>query len=277
MRFVKEILSGWGNIPQSMANVLYLRNGVDAKEALSFDKLIPRGLGRSYADQATNSNHTVLKMERMNHFLSFDSESGVLECEAGVSFEDIIQHLAPRGWFPMITPGTKYITIGGAIANDIHGKAHHEDGSFVNCVYDFTIFLVDGRILKASREENADLFWGNFGGLGLLGIILTARIQLRKIETTYFRQKAIATQNLDEMLLAIDESEKEFNSSVAWLDSMATGKNLGRGVLVMGVQAKFNELPDKLKTAPLKIGKKPKLSVPFYLPSFTLNQLTVKI
>jgi decaprenylphospho-beta-D-ribofuranose 2-oxidase len=277
MYFHEEVISGWGNIPHSKSKVAYPREDRDIIDSLLSDKIIPRGLGRSYADQSTNTGHSVLAIEKMNKFLAFDATTGILECEAGVSLDDIIEALTPRGWFPMITPGTKYITIGGAIANDIHGKAHHADGSFVNCVLDFTILLANGQIVKASREENADLFWANFGGLGLLGVILTARIQLRKIETTYFVQKAYSAKNLDDMLRAIDDSEKEYTSSVAWIDSLATGKNLGRGVLTMGNNAKLSDLPDKLKSDPLKLGKKAKLTVPFYLPAFSLNTLTVSI
>src|SRR5690606_19863279 len=198
MNTIEETLSGWGNIPKSAGKVLYPHFTDDLREVLSLGEILPRGLGRSYADQATNRHHFIVKMEKMNHFLSFDEETGILSCEAGVSLEEIIQYLTPKGWFPMITPGTKYVTIGGAIANDVHGKAHHVDGSFVNCVLDFTIMLADGNIVRASREENSDLFWANFGGLGLLGTILTATLQLRKVETTYFRQKAVATGNLDD-------------------------------------------------------------------------------
>jgi decaprenylphospho-beta-D-ribofuranose 2-oxidase len=277
MMVQEEVLSGWGNIPRSINKVMYARDPRDLLRGLPHDQILSRGLGRSYADQATNTNHLILKMEKMNHFLEFDEDKGILKCEAGVSLEEIITHFAPRGWFPMITPGTKYITIGGAIANDVHGKAHHADGSFVNCVYDFTILLADGRILVASRDENPDLFWANFGGLGLLGIILTATIQLRKIETTYFRQKAFAAKNLDEMLQAIDDSEKDFNSSVAWIDPMAKGKSLGRGVLTSGNHARLDELPEKMRKDPLKLGKKPIVTVPFYLPEFILNPLTVSI
>jgi FAD/FMN-containing dehydrogenase len=277
MQSSEETLSGWGNIPATTSQVFYPQTARDIRAALDSGKILPRGLGRSYADQATNREHHILKMEKMNHFLAFDAEKGILHCEAGVSLEEIIDHLAPRGWFPLITPGTKFITIGGAIANDVHGKAHHADGSFVNCVYDFTILLANGEIVRASREENADLFWANFGGLGLLGTILTATIQLRKIETTYFVQKSVAARNLDEMLAAIDVSEQSYTSSVAWIDSMAKGKNLGRGVLTMGNHALLSDLPPKLRTNPLKLGKKAKLAVPFYLPSFTLNTLTVKI
>jgi FAD/FMN-containing dehydrogenase len=277
MHFQSETLSGWGNIPHSIGHVAYPRSGEDILTTPRTDKVIPRGLGRSYADQSTNTGHAVLKLEKFDRFLAFDPEKGILECQAGVSLEAIIEVFAPRGWFPMITPGTKYITIGGAIANDVHGKAHHADGSFVNCVYDFTIMLADGRVLKASREENSDLFWANFGGLGLLGVILTARIQLRKVETTYFKQKAVAAKNLDSMLDAIDACEMEYSSSVAWIDSMAKGKNLGRGVLTMGNHALLSDLPANLRSNPLKLGKKAKLSVPFYLPSFSLNPLTVSI
>lgn len=276
MQIQEEVLSGWGNIPRSINKVMYAR---DPRELVRLpnDQVLSRGLGRSYADQATNTDHVVLKMEKMNHFLSFDDEKGILHCEAGVSLEEIINHLAPRGWFPMITPGTKYVTIGGAIANDVHGKAHHADGSFVNCVYDFTILLADGRVLRASRDEHPDLFWANFGGLGLLGIILTATIQLRRIETTYFRQKAFAAKNLDEMLQAIEDSGKEYSSSVAWIDPMAKGKSLGRGVLSMGNHAMLEELPDHLRKNPLKLGGKPKITVPFYLPGFILNPFTIRI
>jgi decaprenylphospho-beta-D-ribofuranose 2-oxidase len=277
MHFQEEVLTGWGNIPHSISKVAYPREEQDIKGSLVADKFIARGLGRSYADQSTNTGHKVLRLEKMNHFLSFDEATGVLECEAGLTLEEIIQTLTPRGWFPMITPGTKYITIGGAIANDIHGKAHHADGSFVNCVYDFTILLADNRIIKASREENADLFWANFGGLGLLGVILTARVQLRKVETTYFVQKAVAAKNLDDMLKAIDASDKDYSSSVAWIDSLAKGKKLGRGVLTMGNHAKLGDLPSSLRSNPLKLGKKAKLTVPFYLPAFTLNTFTVSI
>jgi FAD/FMN-containing dehydrogenase len=177
----------------------------------------------------------------------------------------------------MICPGTKFVTVGGAIANDIHGKAHHIDGSFVNCVLSFTILLADGSILTASREENSDLFWANFGGLGLLGVILTARIKLRKVETMYFSQKSVKIRNLDHMLETLNKLDHEYNYSVAWIDALAKGDKLGSGVISFGNSAKLNELPEKLKSEPLKLHSKGKLTVPIFLPSFTLNNLTVRI
>ncbi len=273
----EQILSGWGNYPQTKATVMYPSNDQELNQAYQEDGLIPRGLGRSYGDQATNKDRFVIDMNRFNHFLSFDEKEGVLECEAGVTLEDIIACFAPKGWFLMITPGTKYVTIGGAIANDVHGKAHHVDGSFASCVLDFTILLSDGTIMRASREENDDLFWANFGGLGLLGTILSARIKLRKIETTFFRTKAIEIKNLDHLFDALDTYDKAYNYSVAWVDSLAKGEKLGKGVLSVGNHAKLDELPAKIRKDPLFVTGKPKFNIPVYLPGFTLNPITIRI
>lgn len=273
----KEKLAGWGNYPVIESFTLNPRNEEDVKNDIKMGQLVPRGLGRSYGDQAVNDGKYVAICTKLNHFLHFDEKEGILECEAGVSLEEIISVFGPKGWLPMICPGTKFVTIGGAIANDIHGKAHHIDGSFVNCVISFTILLADGNTVDASRTENSDLFWANFGGLGLLGVILKAKLKLRKIETTFFRQKSVVIKNLDHMLEALDEYDHEYNYSVAWIDAMAKGKKLGGGVLTLGNSAKLDELPANLKENPLKIHSTGKLAVPFFLPSFALNGLTVRL
>lgn len=273
----ERILSGWGNLPKSKSTVVTPQNDADIQNILLFDKVINRGLGRSYADQATNHDNTVIETIRLNSFIDFNEKEGILECESGVSLDDIIRIFGPKGWFPLVTPGTKYVSIGGAIANDVHGKGHHIDGSFINCVLDFRILLSDGSVVNASREENTDLFFANFGGLGLLGFILSARIKLRKIETTYFVNEAIVTKNIEELLDEIDKADKEYHYSLGWVDSLAKGKNMGRGVLTIGNHALISDLPQKLKKDPLVISKPPVLKVPFYLPSFTLNTITIKI
>jgi decaprenylphospho-beta-D-ribofuranose 2-oxidase len=273
----KEKLAGWGNYPVAESITLNPRDTDDAKGDIKKGEVIARGLGRSYGDQAVNENNYVAICTKLNHFLHWDEQEGILECEAGVSLEEIITYFGPKGWLPMICPGTKFVTIGGAIANDIHGKAHHIDGSFVNCVLSFTILLADGTVVEASRSENADLFWANFGGLGLLGVLLKARLKLRKIETTYFKQKSLVIKNLDHMLEALDQYDHEYNYSVAWIDALAKGSKLGSGVLTLGNAAKLNELPEKLKAEPLKLHKTSKLAVPFFLPSFVLNGLTVRM
>lgn len=272
----QEILAGWGNYPFSSSYTLHPTEVKEWQQAVQQGNFITRGLGRSYADQATNKNHVVGIATKMNRFLHWEAQQGVLQCEAGVSLEEIITVFAPQGWLPMICPGTKFVTIGGAIANDIHGKAHHVDGSFMNCVLSFTILLANGEIVTASRTENQDLFMANFGGLGLLGVILTATVQLRKIETTYFRQQSVKVKNLDEMLAAL-EKYAHYNYSVAWIDSLAKGDQLGRGVLTVGNAASLAELPPALQQKPLQLHKKSALQVPFFLPGFVLNNFTVRI
>ena len=278
MTFKSETIAGWGNFPWLKTKISIL-NSLSVAEKLVAEPttIIARGLGRSYGDQAINERGITAVTTQLNKFIAFDSQNGILCCEAGVILDEIITHFAPRGWFPSICPGTKFVTIGGAIANDIHGKAHHVDGSFVNCVLSFDTLLANGTIATASRTENSDLFWASFGGLGLLGIIVSATIQLRKIETTFFKQKAIKTKNLDQLLDAIDEADKTYNYSVAWIDSMVTGKNLGRGVLTIGNAALLADLPPNLLANPLQIGKKAKIKLPLYFPEFALNNITVRL
>ncbi len=272
----QESLAGWGNFPVSTCYTAYPSREEEIKKLIREGNIIARGLGRSYGDQAINKDGLVMISSHLNYLLAWDEQTGILECESGVSLEDIINVFVPKGWLPMICPGTKYVTIGGAIANDIHGKAHHVDGSFYKCVISMRVLLANGEIVTASREENADLFEASFGGLGLLGVILSAKIRLRKIETTYFRQKSIKVKNLDQMLNAL-EQYKHLNYSVAWIDAMAKGNKLGSGVLTVGDAATVEELPPALRREPLKLHKKSKLTVPFFLPGFLLNNFTVKI
>ena len=272
----QEILAGWGNYPTANSYVTTPANAQELRAMITTGPVIARGLGRSYGDQAIHTDKKVCVCTRMHHFFSWDEGEGILVCEAGASLDEIITTFAPRGWMPVICPGTKFVTIGGAIANDIHGKAHHADGSFINCVISFTILLANGSIVTASREEHPDLFIANFGGLGLLGVILTAKIRLRKIETTYFRQQSVKVNNLEEMLDALEQF-RHCNYSVAWMDPLATGKQLGSGVLTVGDAAAFDVLPEILRKEPLKIHDAFKLNVPFFLPDFTLNNFTVRL
>jgi len=270
-------LSGWG--ANARVDCLLTEPTATSEIAARLDRTgtIARGLGRSYGDAATNAGGRVLGMARVDHYLGFDESTGTLTCEAGMSLEQIIQDFAPRGWFPMITPGTKFVTVGGCIANDIHGKAHHAQGCFLSCVDAMTVLLASGEVVVASRSENPDLFWATFGGMGLLGVVLTATIRLRRIETTYFHQRSIRVNNLEAMMAALDEHDHTFPYSVATLDVLATGTRLGRGVLTVGDHANRDELPPTLAANPLRISGPPKLSVPFDLPEFTLNPLSIRL
>jgi len=270
-------LTGWGANYRAECFVVEPPFTSDVAACIDTGGAISRGLGRSYGDCAINSGRQVVSMRAMSRMLHFDNQTGTLTCEAGTSLESIIETFAPQGWFPMITPGTKFVTVGGCIANDIHGKAHHAQGCFSNCVDSMTVLLASGEIVTASRTQNDDLFWATFGGMGLLGVILTATIRLRRIETTYFHQKAIQVSDLESMMTALDEYDHEFPYSVATLDVFATGARLGRGVLVVGDHAKLSELPPRLAANPLKVSEPPKLTVPFELPEMTLNPLSMRM
>jgi len=270
-------LSGWGANTRADCDLRLPELEAQVKASLDPRGTVPRGLGRSYGDAALNSGGRVLGMTSFNRYLGFDETTGTLSCEAGVSLEHILRDFAPHGWFPMVSPGTKFVTIGGCIANDIHGKAHHVQGSFSTCVDSFTVLLASGEVLTASRSENTDLFWASFGGMGLLGVILTATIRLKKIETTYFRQRSIRVNDLEGLLAAFREYDHAFPYSVATLDVFASGARLGRSVLALGDHARLEELPAALAADPLRVSGPPKLTVPFELPTLALNRLSIRV
>jgi decaprenylphospho-beta-D-ribofuranose 2-oxidase len=276
-RAVTTRLSGWGANVRADCVLLEPENEAHIAAALDRAGTIARGLGRSYGDAALNGGGRVLGLRRFDRYIAFDHATGTLTCEAGTSLGQIIHDFVPRGFFPRITPGTKFVTVGGCIANDVHGKAHHAQGSFCNCVDAFTVLLANGAVVVASRSENADLFWATFGGMGLLGVILTATIRLLRIETTYFREKAIGARDLETMLGVLDENNQSFPYSVATLDVFATGARLGRGVVALGDHATVAELPPALAADPLRLSRSSKLTVPFELPELTLNRWSIRL
>ncbi len=267
-------LSGWGaqrRVPCTLQRPDARR---EVHGAIDPAGTIARGLGRSYGDAAVNEEGRVVGMRSVDHYLAFDQGTGLLTCEAGVSLEQILNTFAPRGWFPGITPGTKYVTVGGCIANDVHGKGHHAQGSFVSCVTSMRILVADGTVVQASREENSDLFWACFGGLGLLGIVLDATLQMRPVETTYFHQQVLLAEDLNEMIAHMEATDDDFPYSVANIDFVATGAQMGKGVLTVGDHATREELPRKLSDTPRKLHGGPLADVPIQLPGITLNPLT---
>ena len=270
-------LSGWGGNLRVDCRLREPETPAEARSSIDHSGTIPRGLGRSYGDAAINAGGQVLGLRRMDRYLAFDAETGTLTCEAGVTLDQIIRDFAPRGWFPMITPGTKFVTVGGCIANDVHGKAHHAQGCFSSSVDHMTMLLASGDVVRASRDQNTDLFWATFGGMGLLGVVLTAQIRLRRIETTYFRKKSIQVKDLESMLAALEENDRSFSYSVATLDVTAKGPRIGRGVVSVGEAARRADLPPRLAADPLRLGSPPRITVPFDLPELTLNPVSIRL
>lgn len=257
--------SSWGRYPTVPASALNPASRSDAiPMILAAGALTPRGLGRSYGDSALSA--TLIGTRRLDHFISFDPHSGVLTCEAGVSLSTIAQYFVPRGWFLPVSPGTQYVTMGGAIASDVHGKNHHRNGSFTDHVSSIDIALGDGTILTANRESHADLFHATCGGMGLTGLILAATIRLQPIASSQIIETTLKAPQLD-VALDLFEQHAAATYSVAWIDCLARGRSLGRSLVFVGEHA---------TAGPLQWQTKPQLNVPFDAPSGTLNRLTVK-
>ena len=267
-------LSGWGRWPRRACHVETPRSPEEAAAlAASAPELIARGLGRSYGPPAMNPKLTA-EMSALNRIIAFDPATGVLTAEAGVSLGEIIDIYLPRGWFPTVTPGTKFVTIGGAIGSDVHGKNHHAVGSFGHHVLWLDLATADGSVLRCSAGENADLFNATLGGMGLTGIVLRAAIRLSPVETGYFRQKTVVAENLGAAMAAFEENY-DATYSVAWIDVMQKGAKRGRSLIYFGEHALAAELPKGLGD-PLNPPRRKSKKVPLDAPGGALNGLTVK-
>lgn len=270
---MRKQLSNWGNYPvmdceeRSFSQEDQLTQFVD-----SHDAVIARGNGRCYGDASLAENS--ISTLRYDKVLAFNVETGVFECQAGVTLDQILDITVPQGWFLPVTPGTKFITIGGAVASDVHGKNHHAEGSFSNHIISMNVLTGLGMI-TCSPTENSDLFWATCGGMGLTGVVTTVKFRLKKIETAYISQKQIKAKNLDDVIRLFDE-HKHYTYSMAWIDCLKQGDAFGRSILIVGEHAKKEELNAKQAAAPLTLPPKMKLTVPFNLPSFVLNNFTVK-
>lgn len=273
--FIRKI-ANWGLFPQVEKEVRSENEEEKIKKyVISSREIIARGNGRCYGDASLGEH--IFSTKRLNKFLNFDRINGVLECEAGVLLSEILDLIVPQGYFLYVTPGTKYITIGGAIASNVHGKNHHLEGSFCDYVLSFKLMKERGEIVTCSPEENEELFWATIGGMGLTGIILSAKFQLKKIESVYIKQESIKAENLEEIFQLFEESEA-WTYTVAWLDCLQKKEGkIGRSILMRGEHASLAELPPKLVQNPLKKQKKLQPSIPFFFPNFVLDTWSVKI
>ena len=239
--------------------------------------VIARGAGRSYGDASLlDSGGTTLLTGRMNRMLSFDPDTGALRAEAGIRLREILEVFVPRGWFLPVTPGTKEVTLGGAVAFDIHGKNHHRDGGISNFVHEIELLKADGDRVACSAEQNADLFWATVSGAGLTGIITEVALELRPIETAYVSERTLKAEDLDDAFALFEEHESEYLYSVAWIDCLASGSALGRSHLMFGRHATPDELTAKQRRDPLGYEPDHLARLPFDLPEGVLNEHTVK-
>jgi FAD/FMN-containing dehydrogenase len=241
-----------------------------ADHAPSEQKFIPVGSGRSYGDVGLNPGGKGVSVTNWNKMLSFDQQSGVLECEAGVQIRDIQALFSTRGWVSPVTPGTSFVSLGGAIANDVHGKNHHSMGSFGNHVLEISLVRSTGETLKCSNTENAGLFKATIGGLGLTGLILSAKVQLAKIPSAWVKTEQTPFDDIDGFFGLSKESEKRFESTVAWFD--CSTRRAGRGSFIGGNHVPSDKPSPRLPATSLKFPITPPFSL---INKVSLNPLNV--
>lgn len=230
--------------------------------------MLPYGMGRSYGDSCLNPGGDVLRTRDLDHWIDFDPATGRLECEAGATLDELLSLCVPRGWFPPVTPGTRFVTVGGCVANDVHGKNHHRAGTFSRHVLEFELLRSDGVRRICSRTENASWFRATVGGLGLTGLITRVVLRLRPIVSDAIDVEEVRMGGLSDFFSIADASDADHEYTVAWIDALATGDEVGRGMFIRGNHA--------VQPGPLVPSSGPKLSVPLPAPAGLLNRYGVR-
>ncbi len=265
-------ISGWGRYPVQSCELERPERYADMSSEA--DRVIARGQGRSYGDAALNENGRVLLTERVNRLLEFDVANGVLRGEAGVTLAEILEVIVPRGWFLPVTPGTKFVSLGGCVAADVHGKNHHHEGSFGDHIVAIELILADGSRVACSHAKDSELFWATVGGMGLTGIIGEVTIKLIPISSAYMIVRHHSSENLEQLFQHLQNPAIDDRYTVAWIDSVATGKNLGRGIAMCGHHAAGLELSADFGNA-LAAKTERSRSVPFDFPAWGLNSMSI--
>ena len=257
----------WGRYPLIASDVHPLQWSSDfATGKLPSGDILPVGAGRSYGDVCLLDHGTLLTTSGLDRLIDFNAQTGLLRCETGITLAQILDFCVPQGYFLSVTPGTKHVSVGGAIANDIHGKNHHVAGTFGNCVLRFELVRTDGQRLICSPTENPEWFSATIGGMGLTGLITWAELQLRPIVSrriSYIGEKFVG---IDEFV-ALSRASAHLEYSVAWIDCVAAGRNFARGIFMLG---EHSDQPE-----PLAPSRKPWLNFPVNLPEFALNRNSV--
>lgn len=274
-----RLLTGWGLTAPTRACVLSPRDAdgvADAVARAGARGVIARGLGRSYGDAAQNAGGDVVDLTGLDAILGVDLERATVTAQAGVSLDRLMRVLLPFGLFVPVSPGTRYVTLGGAIACDIHGKNHHLEGSLGRHVESLDLLTTAGERLTISPRTDPDAFWATAGGMGLTGIVLQATVRLHRVETSRIRVDTERARDLDDLLGRMERGDDAYRYSVAWIDCLASGRSLGRGVLTRGDHASLGELDAGDRHEALAFGPKIRLSAPPVVPSGALSPLTMR-
>jgi decaprenylphospho-beta-D-ribofuranose 2-oxidase len=277
-RLSRQVFCGWGRTAPSRASVARPSDGSVTSDLLRglSGPVIARGLGRSYGDAAQCSGGLVVDTAGLCHIGAIDEETGAVEVGGGVSLHQLMQHIVPRGWFVAVTPGTRFVSVGGAIASDVHGKNHHCDGSFARHVLAMTLATPTGTF-KITPDDDPELFWATAGGMGLTGIVETATLRLFRIETSFMRVESRRYSDLDELMAIMEQSDASHRYTVAWLDCLGRRDGKRRSVLSLGEHAAEGELPEALRSRALEVPGEPTLRVPRTVPARLANRVSVRL
>jgi len=274
-------LTGWGMTEPTFARVAVPGSADEVaglvKEARAGGGMIARGLGRSYNNAAQNDGGLVMATAGMADVLAFDADAGLVTCEAGVSLEQLMVRFLPEGWFVPVTPGTRKVTVGGAMAADVHGKNHHAAGSFMRHVTSFDLMLASGDVRTVTPESSPELFWGTAGGMGLTGIVLRATVRLKKVETARLIVDTVRTADIDETMACLSDTDADYDYTVAWTDCLASGASLGRSVITSGNFATIGELRKRNRGRPLAFKPSSLAGAPRAVPNGLLNRRTIAL
>ena len=263
----------WGRYPKAKEQTVCCMYGRD-DELCGVDNksLLPRGLGRSQGDSCLNERGILMETSWLDHFILFDDKRGVFRCEAGATLDEILKFIVPRGWFLPVTPGTKFVTAGGALANDVHGKNHHRAGSFGCHVTQFELVRSDGERLVCSPKQNQEWFKATIGGLGLTGLITWIEMRLISIESSFIEEEVIKMDGLEDFFELAEVSDKNYEYTVAWLDCLSYGKSLGKGLFMCG-----NHAHNESRKLGLAIHRKPRLSMLIDAPGWAVNKGSLRV
>lgn len=268
------MISGWGRHPIVETELLVPRTLESVRLATArIEGGVARGNGRAYGDAGIGARQT-LRMTAFDRIRSFDAATGLVTVEAGLLLAELIATFLPRGFFPAVVPGTKFVTIGGAIAADIHGKNHHREGGFGDHVESLVLATAEGDLIRTSREEHSDLFAATVGGMGLTGTIVEATLRLRPVATGWICQRTVVAPDLTAAIAALEESDHA-TYSVAWIDCLAKGASLGRSLVFLGEHAAADELRGKASEARFPRSDAARLAIPIDFPAVTLNRWSV--
>ena len=280
----RRLFSGWGRTAPTAADVVRPGDAaaiaaVLAEAGEGRGRVVARGLGRSYGDAAQCAGGTVLETSGLDSVLDADLAAGWVRVGAGVSLDALMHLLVPQGWFVPVTPGTRFVSVGGAIGADIHGKNHHRDGSFCSHVSRLTLVTPTGirELTPGGDPADTELYWATAGGMGLTGVVAEATVRLVPVETAYMTVDTERATDLDDCMARMIEHDDDYRYSVAWIDCLARGKRLGRSVLTRGSSARLDDLPPKLRPKAREFNARVGLEVPLTPPSGLLNPFTVAV